>query len=62
MDLPSVDFLCDELKVPFLKIGSGDANNINLIEHAATKYIPLIISTGKYSHQHEFSTTRGFVS
>lgn len=40
-----MDFLCD-LGVPFLKIGSGDSNNLPMIEYAAKKYIPLIISTG----------------
>ncbi|XP_044736941.1 sialic acid synthase [Chrysoperla carnea] len=46
MDINSVDILCDQLNVPFLKIGSGDANNFPLIEHAAKKNVPLVISTG----------------
>lgn len=45
MDPVSLDFLCD-LNVPFIKIGSGDANNPLLIEKAARKMIPLVISTG----------------
>lgn len=35
-----------ELGVPVMKIGSGDANNVRLIETAARNPIPLIISTG----------------
>lgn len=49
MDINSVDVLCDELNVAFLKIGSGDANNFPLIEHAAKKMVPLVISTGEVS-------------
>lgn len=45
MDMKSLDFLM-ELNIPFIKIGSGDANNILLIEKAAKSKIPLFISTG----------------
>lgn len=45
MDLESLQFLI-RLKVPFIKIGSGDANNLFLIEEAAKAKIPLVISTG----------------
>lgn len=45
MDIQSVQDLND-LNVPFIKIGSGDANNILLLEKAATICTPLIISTG----------------
>lgn len=45
MDLKSLEFLV-KLDVPFIKIGSGDANNFLLIEKAATTTIPLVISTG----------------
>lgn len=41
----SLEFLAD-LKVPFIKIGSGDANNFPLLMKAASMKIPLIISTG----------------
>jgi sialic acid synthase len=34
------------MSVPFIKIGSGDSNNIPMIEYAASKNIPLVISTG----------------
>jgi len=43
----SVDVL-HSLAVSFLKIGSGDANNFPLLQHAATKKIPLVVSTGEY--------------
>lgn len=42
----SLHFL-DCLNVPFLKIGSGDANNLPLIHQAALTQRPLVISTGK---------------
>jgi sialic acid synthase len=45
MDIPSVDLLVG-MKVPFIKIGSGDTNNYGLIEHIAQTSIPVILSTG----------------
>lgn len=48
MDAVSLDFL-HNINVPFIKIGSGDANNLLLIEKAAAKQVPLIISTGWYT-------------
>ncbi|XP_063221221.1 sialic acid synthase [Bacillus rossius redtenbacheri] len=45
MDMVSVDEL-DSINVPFIKIGSGDADNFPLLQHAASKQRPLIISTG----------------
>ncbi|CAG9861330.1 unnamed protein product [Phyllotreta striolata] len=45
MDVNSLDFLIN-LGVPFIKIGSGDANNYLLIEKAARSGIPLVVSTG----------------
>lgn len=47
MDLSSLKFL-QQIKVPFIKIGSGDANNLELIKEAATMNIPLVISTGYF--------------
>lgn len=40
--------LCDlyELKVPFVKIGSGDTNNFEVLENAVQHPLPLIVSTG----------------
>lgn len=35
-----------ELGLPFIKIGSGDANNFKLIEYASKQSTPLVISTG----------------
>lgn len=34
------------LNVPVMKIGSGDANNVRLLEAVARNQIPLIVSTG----------------
>lgn len=48
MDVKSLYFLT-KIKVPFIKIGSGDANNMQLIEEAAKTNIPLVISTGMNS-------------
>ncbi|CAF4790660.1 unnamed protein product [Pieris macdunnoughi] len=45
MDMVSFDFLVN-LKVPFIKIGSGDSNNLLFLKYAASKMVPLIISTG----------------
>lgn len=45
MDSVSLDFL-HSINVPFIKIGSGDSNNLLLIEKAAAKQTPLLISTG----------------
>lgn len=45
MDVKSLDFLLN-LNLPFIKIGSGDANNFLLVEKAAKANVPLIISTG----------------
>lgn len=45
MDIQSLQDL-EDLNVPVIKIGSGDANNIPLLEKAATFQTPLIISTG----------------
>jgi N-acetylneuraminate synthase/N,N'-diacetyllegionaminate synthase len=44
-DPESVDLLV-ELGVPALKLGSGELDNHPLLEHAATKRLPLIVSTG----------------
>lgn len=41
----SLDFLLG-LKVPFVKIGSGESGNLILLEKAAKTYVPLVISTG----------------
>ncbi|XP_069671850.1 sialic acid synthase isoform X2 [Periplaneta americana] len=48
MDSASVDVL-DTLEVPFLKIGSGDANNFPLLKYAASKKKPMVVSTGMQS-------------
>jgi len=45
MDEVSLDFLV-QLQVPFLKIGSGDANNFAMLEKAAKTQLPIIYSTG----------------
>ncbi|XP_077287027.1 N-acetylneuraminic acid synthase [Arctopsyche grandis] len=45
MDKVSVDVLV-KMSMPFIKIGSGDSNNLPLIDYAASKHIPLIVSTG----------------
>lgn len=45
MDENSLDVL-ESLRVPFIKIGSGDANNFPLLKKAAKLKTPLIISTG----------------
>jgi len=41
-----LDFLLSITDLPFLKIGSDDLTNLNLIRHYASKQIPMIISAG----------------
>ena len=41
-----VDFLIDELQVPFLKVASMDLNNYPFIKYLAKKGKPVVISTG----------------
>ncbi|CAL4070058.1 unnamed protein product [Meganyctiphanes norvegica] len=45
MDIPSMEMLI-ELDAPFLKIGSGDINNLPLVRRAARSRKPLVVSTG----------------
>lgn len=44
----SLDFLC-ELGIPFIKLGSGDINNVPYLRYVAGKGIPVILSTGMSS-------------
>ncbi len=44
-DYESVDLLC-ELKVPYIKIASGEITNYPFLEYVASKKIPIILSTG----------------
>ena len=41
----SLDFLCS-LKIPLIKIGSGEINNIPFLRKIAEKRLPVILSTG----------------
>jgi len=43
----SLDVLV-QLEVPFIKIGSGDANNFHLLVKAAKTQLPIIYSTGEF--------------
>lgn len=45
MDCRSLEKMA-AMNVPFIKLGSGDANNFPLIEKAAKLNIPLVVSTG----------------
>ena len=42
----SLDFLVDELDMPFIKIGSGEVTNLPYLRKIAAKRKPLILSTG----------------
>ena len=44
-DIPSADFLA-RLKVPVIKIASGDLTNWSLQEHVTSLNLPMIVSTG----------------
>lgn len=41
-----IDFLVDELQVPFIKVASMDVNNIPFLKYIASKNVPVVISTG----------------
>ena len=41
-----VDFLVDEVKVPFIKVASMDIVTLPFLEHIATKNVPVVLSTG----------------
>jgi sialic acid synthase len=56
-DIPSADFLAS-VGVPVLKIGSGDALNWPLLEHAAVLDLPLIVSTGGLSQDEVDATAQ----
>lgn len=45
-DIPSVDFLANELNVEKIKISSGDLTNAPLLYHIALTQKPVILSTG----------------
>ena len=42
----SLNFLVDELNIPFIKIGSGEVTNLPYLRKIAAKNKPIIISTG----------------
>lgn len=45
-DRESVDFLLKELKIPLLKVGSGDLTNHPLLKYASKFAVPMVLSTG----------------
>lgn len=45
-DSKDVDFLVDELGIPFIKVGSGDIGNISYLRYVGSKKKPVILSTG----------------
>ena len=45
-DRESVDFLIKELKIPLIKVGSGDLTNYLLLKYTARFGIPMVLSTG----------------
>ena len=44
-ELESLNFLI-KLGIPFIKIGSGDLNNIPFLRYCGSKHLPVILSTG----------------
>ncbi len=44
-DFEAVD-LCEELKVPFIKIGSGEITWLEMLAYIARKNLPMILATG----------------
>ena len=45
-DIPSADFLEEEIDLPFYKIASADITNTSLLRHVASFGKPMIMSTG----------------
>ena len=45
-DKESVDFLIKDLKIPLIKVGSGDLTNYPLLKYTAKFDIPMVLSTG----------------
>lgn len=45
-DIESLEFLTSEVKVPYLKVPSGDLTNAPLLYEMAKKELPIILSTG----------------
>jgi sialic acid synthase SpsE len=45
-DEESLDFLVDDLQIPYIKISSGDLTNFPFLYQIAKKNKPIIISTG----------------
>lgn len=60
-DLPSVDLLADRLKVSRLKLPSGEITNAPLLLKAASKGLPIILSTGM-SHLGEVEEALGVLA
>jgi N,N'-diacetyllegionaminate synthase len=50
-DQPSLDFLADELDVPCLKVGSGEASNWRFLRMVGAKRKPVFISFGLQSDE-----------
>ena len=42
----SLDFLCDDLKVSLVKIGSTEVTNLEYLNKISKKNLPCILSTG----------------
>jgi N-acetylneuraminate synthase len=45
-DRESVDFLVNTIKIPLIKVGSGDLTNYPLLRYTARHHIPMVLSTG----------------
>ena len=45
-DKESIDFLINELKIPLIKVGSGDLTNYPLLKYTARFKKPMVLSTG----------------
>jgi len=45
-DNEGLDFLCDEMQCEVIKVASADLTNISFLRHAASKKLPIILSTG----------------
>ncbi len=48
-EFESLDFLVNDIGIPFIKVGSGDICNIPFLEYIGSKHLPVIMSTGMSS-------------
>ena len=49
-ELQALKFLNENIELPFIKLGSGEWRNLELLDYGITTDLPILISTGMHSH------------